>query len=676
MDRWGYPGEVGLVSRNAAAAARAGGKWPWFPDVSTAADRIGDIDLAVLFVGTDHVMDALRSCAAANVAGAIVLANAGGGAELSRLGGEICDLSVATGIRIVGPGSAGLLVGALGLPASLMRRVTTEAPLRAPGVAILATSGALANELLWGLARQGVRVGLWMTLGPESDVTIGEVMEVVAPRPDVTSVVTIIESLRDGAAYLRGAQAVVEAGKSVLAHRLMTSDAAGPIAALHTGSARVPGALWRSAARACGVVSCESLPDLGWSALWLDAIRGSEPRPTGVARIAVVTISGGGGVTAIDQGVRRGVEFTDHFQSHTVEALRALGIPPLNPVDVGAALARPPVELLQSVVEKVAADPGVDAVWCQAAAALYNTTERAALVDGLAAAGSSLRKPVIISSLVGWPYEYVDRRRDLIVSVPSLDNAIVALATQAEVGRRLGALRVRPASRPIPAAAGLRAGRRLSEGLRAVGQWSGFRVPKWWALETADPLEKAARLVAVDDFPVVAKADSMAHKARAGQVALNIGTPDDLRRALEALRQSGGGPLVVQQQVGGIHAEVLMGCVASDEVGEVAVLGRGGVDADADDQRIVLPLPAARAAVAQAVDELAAAWPDQSVADARDLIEAGFSRLIGGFLGRDPSVTGIELNPVILAGADCWVVDVRIAVRDGDVPAGPAVSTP
>jgi acyl-CoA synthetase (NDP forming) len=668
MSRWGYRGTVGLVSRDVPDEA-SGDSWPWFSSVEEAAGKIGDVDLAVLFVGSRHVMDALRSCAASDVAGAIVLANAGGGDDLVHLGDEISRLSHSTGICVVGPGSAGLLVGQLRLPASLMRRVTIEAPLVAPGVAIVATSGALANELLWGLARQGVGVGLWLTLGSESDVTMGEVMLALADRSDVTSVVTIVESLRDGATYLRGARALTESGKSVLVHRLMTSSAAGPIAALHTGSARVPGALWHSAAAAAGVVVCDSLEALGWSTVWLEASRRARGQSAAPARIGVVTISGGGGVSAIDQGVRRGVVFTDRLESDTNLALRELGIPPMNPVDVGAALARPSVELLQSVVETVARDAGVDAVWCQAASALYGMPEREALIDGLAASGPSHGKPVIVSSLVGWPYEYVDRQRDLVVSVPSLENAIGALATQAEVGRRLARTRPRTGAQLLEPKPGVQPVAGLSDGLHLVNDWVPFRLPSWWRISSGDPTRPAAALGGAADFPVVAKADSMGHKARAGQVVLGIDTLDGLQAAIQKLRRAGVRDIVVQHQVENAKAELLMGCVANDEVGELAVLGRGGASADADDDRIVIPLPTNGPAVRDAVGELAHSWADDSLVDSRELIEAGFVELIQRFLGRDRQITGIELNPVLLTGSGCWIVDVRIAAGATAEPA-------
>ena len=52
--------------------------------IEAAAEAMGPIDLAVLSIGTGHVLAALEDCAAADVAGVIVLANAGGGALSAR----------------------------------------------------------------------------------------------------------------------------------------------------------------------------------------------------------------------------------------------------------------------------------------------------------------------------------------------------------------------------------------------------------------------------------------------------------------------------------------------------------------------------------------------------------------------------------------------------------------
>jgi acyl-CoA synthetase (NDP forming) len=287
--------------------------------------------------------------------------------------------------------------------------------------------------------------------------------------------------------------------------------------------------------------------------------------------------------------------------------------------------------------------------------------EREALIDGLAASGPRHGKPVIVSSLVGWPYEYVDRHRGLVVSVPSLENAIGALATQAEVGRRLARTRPRTGAQPLEPKPGVQPVAGLSRGLHLVNDWVPFRLPSWWRISSGDPTRPATPLGGAADFPVVAKADSMAHKARAGQVVLGINTLDGLQAAILQLHRAGVGDIVVQHQVENAKAELLMGCVANDEVGELAVLGRGGASADADDDRIVIPLPTTGSAVRDAVGELAHSWADDSLVDSRELIEAGFVELIQRFLGRDRQVTGIELNPVLLAGSACWIVDVRIA---------------
>jgi acyl-CoA synthetase (NDP forming) len=169
--RWSFPGKLGFVGRSLPDPAGDAGSANWFTSINEACASLGPVDLVILSIGTNHVMAALDECAAADVGGVVVLANAGGGDDLASLAGEIRSYSQATGLRVIGPSSAGLLDPPRGLPGSLMRRVTTEAPLAGPGVAILSNSGAIANELLWGLRRHGVGISFWMTVGAEADVS-------------------------------------------------------------------------------------------------------------------------------------------------------------------------------------------------------------------------------------------------------------------------------------------------------------------------------------------------------------------------------------------------------------------------------------------------------------------------------------------------------------------------
>jgi acyl-CoA synthetase (NDP forming) len=655
--RWGFKGDLGFVGR-ANPDGTDDPKGPWFTSVGDAAAAMGAFDLAVLSIGTDHVLRTLEDCAAAGVSGVIVLANAGGGDDLASLSGAVTEFSQRTGVRVIGPSSAGLLDPTRGLPASLMRRVTTEEPLTGPGVAILSNSGAFANEMLWGLRRQNVGISFWLTVGAEADVPMGDVMSALSDRTDISAVITLTESMGNGAAYLRGARELTEAGIPVLAYQLLTSEEARSVASLHAGTASAPGELWRAAAAAAGVVSCESMEMLGWSAVWVDFSR-RHSDATARQRTGVVTISGGGGVVAVDRGAQRGVEFAETLGPKTLARLEELGIPTTNPVDIGATTSRPALELLGEVTDLLAADANVDAVWLQATSALYDNEARAELMQILAANPRERREPVLVSTVVGWPDDYVPSAGGLVVSVPSIDTALWALAAQGGVARQLERAARHARSPAVEPNAGLSAVSSLTDGLRLAESWEAFRVPSWWALDAANLEAKLAEIAEAATYPLVAKPDSMGHKSRAGQVRLGIGSIEELATVVRELGVGDGATILVQEQVQGVEGEVLMGCLSAPDIGEVAIIGVGGVDTDDNPKRVILSLPTTSAAVADAVAE----FVELSGSDTySSQLEAAFTELIARFCGREAEIAGVELNPVMTTPEGCWVVDVRIAV--------------
>jgi acyl-CoA synthetase (NDP forming) len=655
--RWGFKGDLGFVGR-ANPDGTDDPKGPWFTSVGAAAEMMGAFDLAVLSIGTDHVLPTLEDCAAAGVGGVIVLANAGGGDDLATLSGSVSEFSQRTGVRVIGPSSAGLLDPTRGLPASLMRRVTTEEPLTGPGVAILSNSGAFANEMLWGLRRQNVGISFWLTLGAEADVPMGDVMSALSDRTDISAVITLTESMGSGAAYLRGARALAEAGIPVLAYQLLTSEEARSVASLHAGTASAPGELWRTAANAAGVVSCESMEMLGWSAVWVD-FSSRHAEHTTRQRAGVVTISGGGGVVAVDRGGPRGVEFTEELSPATLAGLAAHGIPLTNPVDIGATTSRPALELLGEVTDLIAADPNVEAVWLQATSALYDNEARAELMQILADNPRGRREPVLVSTVVGWPDDYVPSAGGLVVSVPSIDTALWALAARAEVSRQLTRAAKHADSPAVEPRTGLEPVTSLTDGLRLAESWDAFRVPSWWALDAENLDATLAEIAKTAKYPLVAKPDSMGHKSRAGQVRLGIASIEELIAAARELGVGEGVTVLVQEQVQGVDGEVLMGCLSAPDIGEVAIIGVGGVDTDDNPRRVILSLPTTAVAVVDAIAEFGELSGSTAYAPQ---LEACFRELIGRFCGRASEIAGVELNPVMTTPDGCWVVDVRIAL--------------
>lgn len=186
--------------------------------------------------------------------------------------------------------------------------------------------------------------------------------------------------------------------------------------------------------------------------------------------------------------------------------------------------------------------------------------------------------------------------------------------------------------------------------------------------------EEAVRAAEDLGYPVALKlcGRGIAHKTERHLVRLDLSDPERVRREAEDLlegRRSGRGEagVLVQCMVSG-RRELIAGLIRDEQFGPCVMLGVGGV-------------------FAEALEDVAFATAPLEPCDAEELIEAlAHRRILGAFrgepaadrdrlahilevlgeIGRDrPDVRSIDLNPLILAGAEPVVVDALVEI-DGD----------
>ncbi|MEM6325081.1 MAG: acetate--CoA ligase family protein, partial [Pseudomonadota bacterium] len=113
----------------------------------------------------------------------------------------------------------------------------------------------------------------------------------------------------------------------------------------------------------------------------------------------------------------------------------------------------------------------------------------------------------------------------------------------------------------------------------------GLDMPQ--AIKAAGP-EAVARAAAQIGVPVVVKGQGLTHKTDAGAVALNLTTPDAARAAAEAMPTS---DFLVEEQITGALAELLVSVIRDPAHGFVLTLGAGGVMTElwGDVQHLLVP---------------------------------------------------------------------------------------
>jgi acyl-CoA synthetase (NDP forming) len=353
LERHQYTGEVFLV--NPRRSTVAGKKC--YPTVAAVP---GPVDLAIVMVASEHVVTALRECAAAGVTVASVAAS--GFAEAGEQGrakqDEIATTADETGMRIVGPNCMGVVMQSIGLVATFTQAVDADL-LPGSGVAYVGQSGAIGGAVL-GLCRErGIGLSAWCTAGNEVDLTSVDIACGMVQRPDIETVALYLESVPDGSRWLELVESANLLDKRIVLLRSGRSKAGQRAAASHTGAMVRGDVAFDLVNRQLGVIAVDDVTAL---IDVLEALDFRRARPG--TRVGVVTSSGGLGTMMADALEHAGLPLAELSEATRAD-ISAL-IPDYgstqNPVDVTAQLFNGDGTGFEHVCASIMSDPNVDSL--------------------------------------------------------------------------------------------------------------------------------------------------------------------------------------------------------------------------------------------------------------------------------------------------------------------------
>jgi acyl-CoA synthetase (NDP forming) len=212
------------------------------------------------------------------------------------------------------------------------------------------------------------------------------------------------------------------------------------------------------------------------------------------------------------------------------------------------------------------------------------------------------------------------------------------------------------AARP---AAGTGGGEWLGEA-ESIGLLAGAGMPLP-PFAIAGDAEAAVTAAAGIEGPVAVKLSrpGLRHKSEAGALALALTGADEVRAAAErllALPEGAGGELIVEGMAAG-EAELIV-AARRDGVVPVLAIGLGGVWIEALDDVAIVPLPASRERVEEALRGLRAAALLRGRGGGA--LDIGAAAQFGSRLGEllvEEDLDLIEVNPVLLGREGCVAVD-------------------
>jgi acyl-CoA synthetase (NDP forming) len=394
------------------------------PCYSSVAAIDAPVDLAIVLVAQHLAPQVVAECAHKGVKAA-VLFTAGyketGSEEGRRIETQMVATAREAGMRVFGPNCMGIYAPRSGL--SFFPGLARE-----PGhLGLISHSGSLANILGRQAGEKGLAFSKAVSLGNEADLQSADFFAYFAQDPETRVIGGYIEGIKDGPYFLESLKAAAEQ-KPVVLWRVGLTAEGGRAAASHTGALAGSDKIWQGLMNQCRAITVA-----GW-AEWVETLMAFYLLPEASGkRLAIISGPGGLAVAAAEAVGREGLEMarlSPETTSALSESLPPTGTSIKNPVDVSLT-AHMDQRLFTDAAERVAADPGVDAVVMIGSGLDEDTNKQ--YIESMIRARNNSGKPFLIVAIPGMPPE--TGRMFCAAGLPFFDTAEKAIAAYGRVIR-------------------------------------------------------------------------------------------------------------------------------------------------------------------------------------------------------------------------------------------------
>jgi acyl-CoA synthetase (NDP forming) len=515
-------------------------------------------------------------------------------------------------------------------------------------------------------AARGIGFSRLVSVGNESDLGVGELLDLLVDDPETQAVLLFLETLRDARRIETAARRAFDAGKPVIAYKLGRSRAGADLARTHTGAIAGDDRAVDAFLRACGVLRVHS-----FEALIETAYLAIGQRPPGRRRVAMMTTTGGGAALVADPIGAAGVELVTPPED-VAEKIRAVGVRVGESALIDLTLAGARGNVYGPVLEALLASDHCDAV--VAAVGSSGQFHPQVAIDPIVHAHRAQpAKPlaVFIAPEAQASLELLARAGIAAFRTPESCADALAAFFAWRAPRR-------PAVRPPIEA--LRAALATNGPLRAETLFGALGVTQTPAQWLRDPGASISC-----PFPLALKIASpdIEHKTEVGGVELDLKNPRGAMAAAKRVlkRVSAARP---EARIDGVVAstmqtglgEAILGYRVDPQIGPLVLVGAGGTLAEVYQDVALRPAPVTLEDARSMIEEVRgfALLRGYRKAPRGDL--AALAQAIVAFsqLAVLPEIDEAEINPLIVkaVGEGVVGVDALIVLREGAPLDGPA----
>ena len=586
-------------------------------------------DMAMLLVGHRNLHRAAAD-AIAGGARSLIIPGLGreAGEEAAPIARAIGDLASSGGVPVIGPNCMGVAV-----PGGTSAWVGTLGQGLRPGrIATVVQSGSIGEAL----AALGDRVGLRciFSLGAEQNRDVADVLNHLAEDRQTEAVGIFLESIRRPRAFRQALLNLQAAGKPVVCLRVGRSDAGTRATIAHTDAVLTPTRAFRAIAREAELIEAEDFSEFVEALAAFDT--GTPPRG---GRVATVTQSGGEAALWADLAADNHAPMRPFSDRLGRELGRILGSDAIacNPLDAWAIDET--VFIYRQVFEQIADSGEYDILAVQMDQSPFvGEIERRVSLEvctALAELGPDRVYRVIVS---GQATEPVPEVAALAArhEIPLLRGSNAPIAALSKIGRRASRTQRWDAFResgPPPRNHHLGEFKASQDLAR-----QGIPFPRMRLANTPREAVEAALEIG---FPVVLKANEVAHRSASNEITLGLRTPAGVEAEFIGLNQPA---LVVEQVPRGL--EVYCGGRNDPDYGPIVCVGWGGQTLEQRDNVVCAPasLDLANAlALVDSIPGLPTSTPPASLEAFADIVIR-----LGDFLEKSSTGTTVDLNPIVL----------------------------
>ena len=600
---------------------------------------------------------------------------AAGYAELGAEGraAQQALVDAAGDFAVIGPNSTGFLNY---FDRTALWPVHDHAPRHmAKGVAILSASGGVLFN--YSVNQRSLHAAVMIGIGNQAVVGVADYIDVLVDDPRVTAIGLFLEDIGDPVAFSAAAARAFARDLPIVAVKTGRSAKGAEVAQTHSGALVAPDDLIDALFRRCGVIRVRTLPEFDETLKMLTIPQ----RPTG-RRVALLTNSGGEKALAADAADSTLITFPEP----SPEAAKDLRqqIPDFaavsNPFDYNAHFAGKDIfsmeneAALQRCFQTMIADGYDVAVLLNGYRSRPDGTvdPRESVLNPTRDAFIATCHAVGISGAIAsvMPEHMPHPQREYLIAhgiapLMGLNEAMVAIDAAIRRTERNGTLMAGDITLPeVPATPTRGVLTDEATGKAALGA-AGLALPLH---RTATTEAEAQAAAAALGYPVVLKAldPVIAHKAKAGGVALNLRSADEVASSMAAMRDrldAGGYALrkvLIERMVSGARHELILGVTRAAGFGQVLVLGRGGVDTETFGLADKLLLPVSAMELGRFVDAARALAPLSH--RAREGVLAAATVVAAYAVSHYDSLLALDINPLIV-GVDDSVTAVDVLIE-------------